>query len=229
MAATRVAPNRFDGRFARPTPGTAARPPAFGDFARDAIRAGRTVSPGRMALVTGFAGANWLTDLLCFAASARAFGLPVGFATLATIYLGAQIIRQIPLTPGGVGLIETGLLAGLASAGAGAAAAAATVLTYRVLSNWLIVPIGGLAWFGLRRPRGRAASRRPTLGAGHAGRRDTLDAADTLRPEGTLGADEMLVGRDVAGKRRAVDRAGVTPPCTRWRTRRGYEFPGRSG
>ncbi len=125
---------------------------SVGVFARDAIRAGRTVSLSRMALVTGFAGANWLTDLLCFAASARAFGLPVGFATLATIYLGAQIIRQIPLTPGGVGLIETGLLAGLASAGAGAAAAAATVLTYRVLSNWLIVPIGGLAWFGLRRP-----------------------------------------------------------------------------
>ena len=73
-------------------------------------------------------------------------------ATLATIYLGAQIIRQVPLTPGGIGLIETGLLAGLTSAGAPAAAAAATVLTYRVLSNWVIVPIGGLAWFGLRRP-----------------------------------------------------------------------------
>ncbi len=154
------------------------------DFARDAVKAGRTVSPGKLALATAFGGANWLTDLACFAASARAFGLPVGFATLATIYLGAQIIRQVPLTPGGVGLIETGLLAGLASAGAGAAAAAATVLTYRVLSNWLIVPVGGLAWFGLRRP---ATSRPPTTPR-HA---FTL-TAESLGPEGPLGADEML-------------------------------------
>jgi uncharacterized membrane protein YbhN (UPF0104 family) len=121
-------------------------------FVHDAIRSGRTVSTGNLALATAFAVANWLTDLLCFAASARAFGVPTDLATLATIYLGAQIIRQVPLTPGGIGLIETGLLAGLTSAGAPAAAAAATVLTYRVLSNWVIVPIGGMAWFGLRRP-----------------------------------------------------------------------------
>ncbi len=167
------------------------------DFARDAIRAGRTVSPGNLALATGYGGANWLTDLLCFAASARAFGLPVGFATLATIYLGAQIIRQVPLTPGGVGLIETGLLAGLASAGAGAAAAAATVLTYRVLSNWVIVPLGGLAWFGLRRPP--ATSQPPATMRPAATLRPpvtmrppvTLNAADSLRPDGTLSADEM--------------------------------------
>jgi putative heme transporter len=164
-------------------------------FALDAVRAGRTVSPGNLALATGFGGANWLTDLLCFAASARAFGLTVGFATLATIYLGAQIIRQVPLTPGGVGLIETGLLAGLASAGAGAAAAAATVLTYRVLSNWLIVPVGGLAWFGLRRP---AASLPPSTTPRHpvtlrpdSLRPDSL-RPDLLRPDGALGADEML-------------------------------------
>jgi putative heme transporter len=165
---------------------------SVGVFARDAIRAGRTVSPSRMALVTGFAGTNWLTDLLCFAGSARAFGLPVGFATLATIYLGAQIIRQIPLTPGGVGLIETGLLAGLASAGAGAAAAAATVLTYRVLSNWLIVPIGGLAWFGLRRPP--VTLRAPAaLGTGHTlGTADTLGTGDMLHAEEVLNPEHML-------------------------------------
>ena len=183
---------------------------AIRDFARDAVRAGRTVSPGNLAVATGFAGANWLTDLLCFAASARSFGLPVGFAALATIYLGAQVIRQVPLTPGGVGLIETGLLAGLTSAGAGAAAGAATVLTYRVLSNWLIVPVGGLAWFGLRRPpatlrdpamlRDPATVRDPTtsqppatpchpvaLTAEDSPRRD-----DTLSPDDTASVDEML-------------------------------------
>jgi uncharacterized membrane protein YbhN (UPF0104 family) len=141
-------------------------------FVHDAIRSGRTVSTANLALATAFAVTNWLTDLLCFAASARAFGVPVDLATLATIYLGAQIIRQVPLTPGGIGLIETGLLAGLTSAGAPAAAAAATVLTYRVLSNWVIVPIGGLAWFGLRRP--------PSL------RESTPRAEGVVRPEAAL-------------------------------------------
>ena len=154
MAATDPAAAATAGVDARKTVDSAYRRAvvAARRFAHDAIRSGRTVSTGNLALATAFAVANWLTDLLCFAASARAFGVPVDLATLATIYLGAQIIRQVPLTPGGIGLIETGLLAGLTSAGAPAAAAAATVLTYRVLSNWVIVPIGALAWFGLRRP-----------------------------------------------------------------------------
>ena len=110
----------------------------------------RTVRPRHWALALTFAALNWLTDLLCLAAAARAFALPVGLFTLASIYLGVQLVRQIPVTPGGIGLIETGLLAGLATAGAGAAAAAAVVLTYRLLSCWLILPIGGASWLGLR-------------------------------------------------------------------------------
>jgi uncharacterized protein (TIRG00374 family) len=110
----------------------------------------RTVRPRHWAFALTFAGLNWLTDLLCLAAAARAFALPVGVLSLASIYLGVQLVRQIPLTPGGIGLIETGLLAGLATAGAGAAAAAAVVLTYRLLSCWLIIPIGGASWLGLR-------------------------------------------------------------------------------
>jgi len=118
----------------------------------DTVAAGRGVAPSALALATGFAVLNWLTDLLCLVAAAHAFGLPVDIGTIASIYLGVQVVRQIPLTPGGIGLVETGLLAGLATAGAPGAAAAATVLTYRLLSCWLIIPVGGLAWLGLRRP-----------------------------------------------------------------------------
>jgi hypothetical protein len=72
--------------------------------------------------------------------------------TLGAVYLTVQIVRQIPLTPGGIGVIELSLLAGLVSAGAGEAAAAATVLVYRLLSCWLIIPVGLLCWTLLRRP-----------------------------------------------------------------------------
>jgi hypothetical protein len=118
----------------------------------EAVANSRAVPGRHWGLALAAAIANWLTDLICLYASARAFSLPVDIATLAAVYLTVQIVRQIPLTPGGIGVIEISLLAGLVSAGAGEAAAAATVLVYRLLSCWLIIPVGMLAWLLLRRP-----------------------------------------------------------------------------
>ena len=163
-----------------------------GAFARDAIRAGRRCSRAGWRLVTGFAGTNWLTDLLCFAGSARAFGLPVGFATFATIYLGAQIIRQIPLTPGGVGLIETGLLAGSRPRGPDYSGGGNRADLSGAVELADGVPIGGLAWFGLRRPP--VTLRAPAaLGTGHAlGTADTLGMGEMLHAEDVLNPEHML-------------------------------------
>lgn len=55
-------------------------------------------------------------------------------------------MRQIPLTPGGLSLIEATLLAGLIAAGAATTPAAAAVLIYRCLSCWATIPIGILGW-----------------------------------------------------------------------------------
>jgi putative heme transporter len=119
----------------------------------DAMSSSRSVPGRHWGLALGAAVANWLTDLLCLYAASRAFGLPVDPVTLGAIYLTVQIVRQIPLTPGGIGVIELSLLAGLVSGGAGEASAAATVLVYRLLSCWLIIPVGFLAWLLLRRAR----------------------------------------------------------------------------
>lgn len=118
----------------------------------DAVSSSRAVSGRHWGLALAAAVANWLTDLLCLYAASRAFGLPLDPVTLGAIYLTVQIVRQIPLTPGGIGVIEISLLAGLVSGGAGEAAAAATVLVYRLLSCWLIIPVGFLAWLLLRKP-----------------------------------------------------------------------------
>jgi uncharacterized protein (TIRG00374 family) len=118
----------------------------------DAVASSRAVPGRHWGLALAAAVANWLTDLLCLYAASRAFDLPVDVATLGAIYLTVQIVRQIPLTPGGIGVIEISLLAGLISGGAGEAAAAATVLVYRLLSCWLIIPVGFLAWLLLRKP-----------------------------------------------------------------------------
>jgi len=135
--------------------------------ARDAWRAGAGLRVRDWTVALAYAAVNWLADLLCLAAACRALGLPVGLTTLAGIYLGVQIVRQVPLTPGGVGVIETALVAGLTATGATAITAAAAVLVYRLLSCWLIIPAGGAAALALRRATpapartGKAVAGRP--------------------------------------------------------------------
>ena len=88
---------------------------------------------------------KWIADFAVLAAATFAVGASVDFVALATVYVGIQVIRQIPLTPGGIGIIEAALLAGLVTAGAAAAPAAAAVVIYRVLTFWLILPAGAIA------------------------------------------------------------------------------------
>ena len=109
-----------------------------------------------------FAATNWLTDLLCLVLTGRALHLHLGLLPLAGVYLAVQIVRQAPLTPGGVGLIEASLLAGLVASGAVHSDAAAVVIIYRLLSCWLILPIGALSWSVLRRHNDATATRNPT-------------------------------------------------------------------
>jgi len=129
--------------------------------AREAWQAGAALRARDWVVAVLTFSVNWLTDLLCLAATCRAVGLPVGVMTLAGIYLGVQIVRQVPLTPGGVGVVDTALVAGLTAAGATAVTAAAAVVLYRLLSCWLLLPAGGAAALYLRRTRSGAAAGHP--------------------------------------------------------------------
>ncbi|WP_246278455.1 lysylphosphatidylglycerol synthase transmembrane domain-containing protein [Phytohabitans rumicis] len=134
--------------------------------ARDAWQAGAALRGRDWAAALAYATVNWLADLLCFAAATRAFGLPISLVTLGGIYLAVQVVRQVPLTPGGAGVVETTFVAGLTAAGATAIPATAAVLVYRLLSCWLLIPIGGAA----------ALTRRPALRRGLASPRRSVAA-----------------------------------------------------
>jgi hypothetical protein len=108
------------------------------------------VPAGRWIVVVALAVLNWLTDLATLLITVHATGLTVSARTVATAYLVAQVARQIPITPGGIGVIEASLVLALTTAGAAAAPAAAAVLAYRLLSCWLILPIGLACWTALR-------------------------------------------------------------------------------
>lgn len=118
--------------------------------ARHAVTVALAMPSRHRRIALAFAVLNWLADLSCLAAVAYAFHLPLTFAQLAAVYIAMQLVRQVPVTPGGMGVIEVSLLAGLVTAGADQAAAAATVLGYRLFSCCLIIPTGLLAWVFLR-------------------------------------------------------------------------------
>jgi putative heme transporter len=99
----------------------------------------------------GFAAANWAADLACLLITSTAFGVDLPLVQVGLVYLGIQLVRQVPISPGGIGVIETSLVAGLVLLGTGEATATAATLGYRMLSCWIIVPIGLAAWFTLSR------------------------------------------------------------------------------
>ena len=75
-------------------------------------------------------------------------------------FCAAQMLAQIPLTPGGLGFVEAGLTATLALAGVGAGDAVLATFAYRLFSYWLPLPLG-LVGVGLQRRYASLAVGRP--------------------------------------------------------------------
>ena len=61
---------------------------------------------------------------------------------------------MIPLTPGGLGFVEAGLSGMLVLAGVSGQQAVVGTLAYRLVSFWLPLPIGGIAYLLFRRRYG---------------------------------------------------------------------------
>lgn len=143
---------------------------AAGRHALDALRRAGKVRPLDWNVALTQSLANWLLDAASLYAATLAFELDIDLWALALLYLGVQVVRQIPLTPGGIGLIEASLLAGLISAGAAQGPAAAAVVIYRLFSCWLLIPIGFtfmgmLSYRDRRRPRPAEQQAEPAASA----------------------------------------------------------------
>ena len=65
----------------------------------------------------------------------------------------------MPITPGGLGFVESGLTALLVVIGVPVDVSVIATLLYRLVSFWLPIPIGVLAWAGWRVHLGRTQSR----------------------------------------------------------------------
>jgi putative heme transporter len=101
----------------------------------------------------------WLVLLACLRASGLGQDVVGWQASLAAFAL-ARLLSMLPVTPGGVGIVEACLTAPLA-AGLGPATAgrvAAAVLVFRAVTYLLPVPLGAAAYFWWRRTRRAAAA-----------------------------------------------------------------------
>jgi len=120
------------------------------DSARLVSRA-RSALTGRAFLQAfGFALGDLLFDLLSLDLMFLALGYQPGFGPLAVAYAAANIASAIPLTPGGLGVIEVTLVAITVGFGAPRATAVLAVLGYRLVSYWLPLLPGALAYLHLR-------------------------------------------------------------------------------
>ena len=102
------------------------------------------ISPTRTewAWSTTFAALNWLGDAACLAVAYLAVGVAIPWRGLLLAYGAAQLAANLPITPGGLGVVEGSLTIALVAYGGSHASTVAAVLLYRLVSFWLPLPIG---------------------------------------------------------------------------------------
>jgi uncharacterized membrane protein YbhN (UPF0104 family) len=112
------------------------------------------------------ASAHRMLDYAALVAALVAVGAHVRPSLVLLAYVVAMVLGMVPLTPGGLGFVETGLTGALVLAGVNADAAVLATLLYRLVSFWMPIPAGALAWAGL------AVNRTGAAGLGPARRRE---------------------------------------------------------
>jgi uncharacterized protein (TIRG00374 family) len=118
---------------------------------RQLVTQARSALTGRAFLASfALAAADLLFDLLSLDLMFAALGYQPGFGPLAVAYAAANIASAIPLTPGGLGVIEVTLVAVTVGFGAPRATAVLAMLGYRLVNYWLPLLPGAVAYLHLR-------------------------------------------------------------------------------
>ncbi|MCE2710030.1 MAG: hypothetical protein RLZZ538_408 [Actinomycetota bacterium] len=119
------------------------------DHLRDRIR-GLLAERDVLRRVIMWGTANWLLDLLALWLFLRAFGGSVSPDGLLVAFGLANVLASVPITPGGLGIVEGIYIPTLVGFGVPAATATVTVLTYRIAQYWLPIIVGGVSYASLR-------------------------------------------------------------------------------
>jgi uncharacterized protein (TIRG00374 family) len=111
----------------------------------------RTTIGERWAAAVLSAAGNTGFDYLALLCALRAIGAEPRPSLVLLAYTAAALLALIPLTPGGLGFVEAGLVGTLTLAGVNPGDALVATLVYRLVSFWLPIPLGGAAYVLFRR------------------------------------------------------------------------------
>ena len=102
---------------------------------------------GRVAI---YAAANWVLDAASLWVFLRAFGPSLEADALIVSFGLANMLAVIPITPGGLGIVEGAYIPVLVGFGLTRVQASLGVLTYRVAQFWFPILLGGVLYLTLR-------------------------------------------------------------------------------
>lgn len=102
---------------------------------------------GRVAF---WAAMNWILDAAALWVFLRAFGVTMDVDALIIAFGIANLLAAIPITPGGLGYVDTGYIGMLVGFGARAGPAALGVAAYRFAQFFFPILLGGVLYLSLR-------------------------------------------------------------------------------
>ena len=111
---------------------------------------GLKAEPGLLVRVLSWALLNWGLDILALYVFVHAFGGSVSIVGLVISFGLANIFASIPITPGGLGLVESIYIPSLVGFGLSTTTATVSVLSYRLVQFWLPILVGGACYVSLR-------------------------------------------------------------------------------
>lgn len=106
---------------------------------------------------------NWLLDYLALVAALQALDARPRMSVVLLAYGAAAVLGMIPITPGGLGFVEAGLVGALTLAGVPASDALLATLAYRLVSYWLPLPAGLGAYIAFRVRYGSLGEEAPEI------------------------------------------------------------------
>ena len=123
-------------------------PPDFLLSERDFVRG--TIGRRWKAAVVAASGSSAL-DFVALLCVLRAVGADPRPSLVVLAFAGSKLLALVPFTPGGLGFVEAGLAGTLTLAGVAPGDALLATFTYRLVSYWLPIPAGGVAYVIFRR------------------------------------------------------------------------------
>ena len=152
----------------------------------------RTMAADRRLLrrAIGWAVLNWLLDAAALWVFLTAFGHLENPDGLLVAYGLANVLAAIPISPGGLGIVEGVLVPSLVGFGSARGVALLGVIAYRLVNFWLPIPVGAVSYLSLRKPTEETRRRRAEELKAEVEQEAAAARARRLGPSAQPGLDE---------------------------------------